>query len=298
MTMSGADSDELDRVGVRLDSAAHGLKTKGERIRSDLYAAPWRGPSADQFRQEFDSRHLQAIMAAARFLDEAQQTLHRNAQEQRHASGVAQHQLPPDLAALLEQMPNLARALQGVKLLFDDWPGLGEIELGGLSLAMAVIALGLPEGSNWRLVAEGLDHIADVAGSILAVVHSLSGTVGKAFPVFGLLGGSLGFVADSIKILDGQGSAATEISLLGNSLTMVGSVVMMLPVPGAAQIAGGITVATGAALSAVSWAMEHPAQIEKFCSDAGRGIDESVHEVEKIVTNPIGAAHDLLRDLL
>ena len=87
MGVSGADADALDRVGVQLERAGQSLRRKGQRLRSSLHAAPWRGRSADRFRSEFDSVHARAIADAARFLDDAYETLARNAREQREASG-------------------------------------------------------------------------------------------------------------------------------------------------------------------------------------------------------------------
>lgn len=89
--MSGADADELDRLGVRLEQAGRRLATKAPRLRRAINDSPWHGRSADRFRQEFNSVHAKAMSDAARFLDDAHESLARNAQQQRDASALAQH---------------------------------------------------------------------------------------------------------------------------------------------------------------------------------------------------------------
>lgn len=87
MGFSGADANELDHVGVRLEQAAQSLRTKSQRLRASLNAAPWYGRGADRYRHDFNSVHARSLADAARFLDDAYETLARNAQEQRDASG-------------------------------------------------------------------------------------------------------------------------------------------------------------------------------------------------------------------
>lgn len=87
MSFSGADADQLDHVGVRLESTAQSLRSKSQRLRASLNAAPWKGRGADRFRHDFNSVHARSLADAARFLDDAYETLTRNAQEQRDASG-------------------------------------------------------------------------------------------------------------------------------------------------------------------------------------------------------------------
>lgn len=87
--MSGADADALDRLGVRLERAGGRLRNTRTRLQRGLNSAPWSGRNADRFRHEFNTVHARAIADAAAFLDDAYETLLRNAEEQRRASGSA-----------------------------------------------------------------------------------------------------------------------------------------------------------------------------------------------------------------
>lgn len=84
--MVGADPDELDRVGLRLERAGNQMVARSRRISAALNTAPWRGHNADRFRQEFAGVHAKALADAARFLDDAYETLRRQADQQRRAS--------------------------------------------------------------------------------------------------------------------------------------------------------------------------------------------------------------------
>ena len=90
MGMSGADVDALDRVGVQLEKASKGFRRKGAGLSSALDAAPWKGQKAERFRRDFHSVHMRSINDAAQFLDNAYETLRRNSDEQRSASGLGQ----------------------------------------------------------------------------------------------------------------------------------------------------------------------------------------------------------------
>lgn len=87
--MSGADADALDQMGVRLEHAGARLRNLGNRLQRGLNSAPWQGRSADRFRHEFNTMHARSIAEAAQFLDDAYETLRRNADEQRRASDLA-----------------------------------------------------------------------------------------------------------------------------------------------------------------------------------------------------------------
>lgn len=97
MGVSGADVDALDRVGVQLEKASGGLRRKGRGLASALDAAPWKGQKAERFRRDFHSVHLRSIEGAARFLDDAYETLRRNSDEQRRASGLGERGLVNEL---------------------------------------------------------------------------------------------------------------------------------------------------------------------------------------------------------
>lgn len=88
-SMVGADPDELERVGIRLEKTGRRISRAGSRLQRSLQTTPWHGGNADRFRQEFGSVHARAMAEAGAFLDEAYETLRRNAQQQREASGTA-----------------------------------------------------------------------------------------------------------------------------------------------------------------------------------------------------------------
>lgn len=122
MGFSGADADQLDHVGVRLESAAQSLRSKSQRLRASLNAAPWNGRGADRFRHDFNTVHARSMAEAARFLDDAYETLSRNAQEQRDASGSGHGSFSHKLGVLMERI--LGR-LRGAMEWVNDLPWWG-----------------------------------------------------------------------------------------------------------------------------------------------------------------------------
>jgi surface antigen len=85
--MSGADADALDRLGLQMEQAGRRLAANSKRLRRQINDSPWTGRNADRFRQEYNTLHTRSIAEAARFLDDAYETLSRNARQQREASG-------------------------------------------------------------------------------------------------------------------------------------------------------------------------------------------------------------------
>lgn len=300
--MSGADADALDQVGVRLERAAGGLRSKADHLRSELHAAPWHGRSADRFRQEFDATYYRSIRSAAQFIDDAKEVLRRNAEEQRVASAIGGRIAPSDqldtIASIFSGLA-LIKGIRDLDFLKDfkgDWSGITGVELSALSLAMSVIALGLPEGSNWRLGAEATDHLADIASASLTFIKAVNGTAGKVVPLLGVIGGSVGMINDWNRLQNGQGNSATNLlSLSGNTMTVVGSAIMFVP---GGQVIGAGVLAAGAITSGVSWAAEHHEQIEHFADDAVHVGSDVARESFKAITNPIGFSHDLMKGLL
>lgn len=106
MVMSGADVDALDLVGVKLEGASDALRRKADRLSADLHAAPWSGINAEMFRQRFDSEHYRAIYQAAKFLDDAYETMRRNADEQRVASGLGPASIGHELQVAVGRLPH------------------------------------------------------------------------------------------------------------------------------------------------------------------------------------------------
>lgn len=85
--MTGADADALDRAATRVGEARRDLLGSQVRLTRAIHAAPWIGPSADHFRQSWESEHRRHLSEASLFLEKAVDELRRNAHEQRIASG-------------------------------------------------------------------------------------------------------------------------------------------------------------------------------------------------------------------
>jgi uncharacterized protein YukE len=86
---SGADPDQLDQLGGVMGGAADRLDAIRQQISARLAMSPWEGTDAAEFRDEWD-QHLQGVlnMAASTARDGAN-TVCRNADQQRQASGIS-----------------------------------------------------------------------------------------------------------------------------------------------------------------------------------------------------------------
>lgn len=87
MSLYGTDVSQLRALSRRLSSAADQLDSGQRRLSGDLAAArAWQGPSADRFRSDWSSRHVQILRTAAERLRAAAKDAERNATEQEGAS--------------------------------------------------------------------------------------------------------------------------------------------------------------------------------------------------------------------
>jgi phage-related protein len=86
MAMYGADADALDALGALLEQRAADLDGVYRRLGRQLYAAPWQGQGADQFRGRWNTVHGRHIGDATGFLRTGARLLHDNARQQRAAS--------------------------------------------------------------------------------------------------------------------------------------------------------------------------------------------------------------------
>lgn len=85
--MSGADAEDLERGGSRLESFAGQIGGMRQPLRNQLRSSPWNGRAADRFRSEWDSVHSPALAEAEEFLRHAGRRLRAEADQQRRASG-------------------------------------------------------------------------------------------------------------------------------------------------------------------------------------------------------------------
>lgn len=83
----GADPDDLERLAVRMDAASSNVDRIRSAVDVSVRRAPWNGRVADRFKADWSSQHAAALRAAAEFLTGASNSLRRNAEEQRNASG-------------------------------------------------------------------------------------------------------------------------------------------------------------------------------------------------------------------
>lgn len=83
---SGANADSLELAGRELGSSAGSVERIRGSLRAQLYTSHWNGPSADRYRQAWDSIHSPALADAEAFLRACGDRLAENAREQRAAS--------------------------------------------------------------------------------------------------------------------------------------------------------------------------------------------------------------------
>ena len=87
MALVGANADQLDQLAGQLESEAHALEQLHRALGRQLHTTPWRGASADRFRQRWTTVHAGQVTQAAEFLRTGSRSLHENARQQRDASG-------------------------------------------------------------------------------------------------------------------------------------------------------------------------------------------------------------------
>jgi uncharacterized protein YukE len=86
MALLGADVEALRNLGTRLNSGSNEIQNQKNQLNNTLHGVDWRGPDADQFRNQWESEHLPALDRVARALEEAGRQASRNAQQQEDAS--------------------------------------------------------------------------------------------------------------------------------------------------------------------------------------------------------------------
>ena len=87
--MVGADAQALDDLARQLGEAARALDSLTGRLSAQVSHAPWHGAHADRFRSDWSRSYRRELVSAVAFLRDGERTLHRNAADQRAASGEA-----------------------------------------------------------------------------------------------------------------------------------------------------------------------------------------------------------------
>lgn len=319
--MYGADAEELDRIAALAGSKA----ARMEAIRRDLgrrvHSSPWEGRSAERFRRQWETDFNRVMVEAVGFLHSAERELRLNAAQQLQASGAAGGSVgsflvggevpgrlpgwlstasPEDRKLLADLFGGLSRVAGGA----GNALGLGLLKagditgadiagagLGGMSLAMAVFGLLAPEGSNWKLAAEGMDHLFDMGSAAVVAANTLAKSpVSKWVPGLGLVGGGLGLIGDYHDIMAGKGSTASNgLSMVGNATTMVGSALML---SGVGAPVGAALMAVGTVASTASWAIENKDAIAKF----GRDTVDQVNDLGMKAAHAVAGGVDAVKD--
>lgn len=86
MAFLGADTEALKNLGTRLNAGSNEIQNQKNQLTKVLDGVNWKGPDADQFRNQWRSEHLPALERVARALEEAGKQAGRNAQQQEDAS--------------------------------------------------------------------------------------------------------------------------------------------------------------------------------------------------------------------
>ena len=89
MAVEGADVAELRSAATQFSKGASALESSTKALHSLISTTTqWRGPDADRFRSQWSGESARTITAAVSALNEAANTLRRNADEQDNASAV------------------------------------------------------------------------------------------------------------------------------------------------------------------------------------------------------------------
>src|SRR4051794_40386199 len=65
MTTWGADAAQLDALAAAFGRLADVLDQNRVRVNAQVHHAPWRGPSADRFRRDWDTLYVPHLVSAA-----------------------------------------------------------------------------------------------------------------------------------------------------------------------------------------------------------------------------------------
>ncbi|MCE3244429.1 MAG: hypothetical protein K0S72_552 [Arthrobacter sp.] len=86
MAIWGADIAQLKDLSAKLQAGARELENQKNMLGRALQNTDWKGPDADQFRNEWNTNHSNALTRVAQALEEAGKQANRNASQQEEAS--------------------------------------------------------------------------------------------------------------------------------------------------------------------------------------------------------------------
>ena len=304
--MYGADVQNLEALAVRMTAGADQLERIRATVRSGLHGVRWGGSDAEHTRQQWEAFSGPALANAARGLRETAQRLRENAKQQSQASSANDAPSAAGAAAarLLAEAGRVGRlgtvmsplALAGfiaggidenvikhLGLILDakglptSWTAAGAAaaKLSGGSAVFGGLALASFLGSQifpgQRFGFEAAQHGFEVgsAGLKLASEFASHGAMaGRLGPALGVVSGGLGLIHDFGEASTEGWTGANIAHATGHGLVAAGSVVMLLPVPGVAQLVGAGMVATGTVIDAGVWAYENWDHLSPYL-DAG-----------------------------
>ena len=181
MVMWGANADQLDGLAALLDAKAAELDRAYRQLGRQLYSAPWRGSSADRFRNRWSTVHGQQVGSAASYLRAGSRMLHENARQQRDASGAgtgSSGQVNPSAPSSPDDLldPSLAQLDEIFSLL-----GLPKDVIKGL-----LLSLGILSHETLKQIIKQLKHPVMI------------GFVKNVGAVIGVAAAAIGFVQDLV----------------------------------------------------------------------------------------------------
>lgn len=207
--MVGADPQELERVAAELSKAATTVGTIQRSLTVRIHPAPWRGPAADRFRNQWDGEFRRSFAEATSFLESAGQHLRVQADEQRRVSGVRGdspwgNSTSPDGGLYsIDDIAQIHDLLDKIKSVLEAKGLLGVIG-GGINKAWGALGAILslydifesnPYGtegafSRWETGADWLKFIGGFG--VGAALGTTAATAGAAAPVMApIIGGAV-----------------------------------------------------------------------------------------------------------
>lgn len=84
--LKGMDIAQIRNLARQMEVEADAIRDEVHQLTSRLEAAPWRGNDREKFLQEWQGRHVKALMKVAAGLDQAARQATEHARQQEAAS--------------------------------------------------------------------------------------------------------------------------------------------------------------------------------------------------------------------
>jgi hypothetical protein len=86
MAFLGMDVEQVQNLSRQLDQKATDITNMISTLNSTLQSTEWKGPDADQFRNDWNSTLSQKLRQVSESLKQASQSASRNAREQQEVA--------------------------------------------------------------------------------------------------------------------------------------------------------------------------------------------------------------------